>query len=354
MRNIWSMLFAFGLSGIAQATPSPLPPDSFKGEQYIDGRGCVFNRQGHGWMPRLDNQGKAICGFPSSLSVRRTDPDAVSVLAPANPPAAPDPEQLLREQLVGELRQGEFTADPRELELRRPPENKPGDGGLGAEIQSMLRQQEAIRATMAGISPGSDLCARLGYVPDPDSRPSLGGDVTQGLCPGMHAAAPRTRVVTGPMQSKDEPTTPTPQHERPTVISSNGDHAETPAESSHAPSLTDKLKRPIPRPVKMAVPAAGTRPPAMKRAINTPPKPRPELIPASARYVQLGSFPDDEKAGAALRNLAVMGFPLLRGQERGKEREMPLILAGPFDDRRALVAALTMIRDSGYTKAVAR
>lgn len=354
MRNILSMLFAFGLSGIAQATPSPLPPDSYKGEQYIDGRGCVFNRKGHGWTPRLDGQGKAICGFPSSLSVRRTDPDAVSVLAPASPPARPDPEQLLREQLAGELRQGEFTADPREPEIRRPPENKPGDGGMSAEMQALLRQQEAIRASMAGISPSSDLCARLGYVPDPDARPVVGGDVTQGLCPGMHAAAPVSRVVTGQTKTDDEPATSTPQRESPAVQTTGGDNVEKRAESAHVPSLADKVKRPKPRPAKATVAAAGSKPSSGERAMNTPPKPRPELIPATARYVQIGSFPDDEKAGAALRNLSALGLPLLRGQERGQERQMPLILAGPFDDRRSLVAALTMIRKSGYTKAVAR
>lgn len=354
MRNIWSLLFLAVLTGAAQATPSPLPPDSFTGEQYIDGRGCVFNRDGHGWTPRLDNEGKAICGFPPSLSARRTDPDTASVLAPGNPPAPQDPETLLREQLAAGLRQGEFTADPRDPEPRREPEIPLGDGGMSAGIEALARQQEVIRASMTGISTGSDLCARLGYQPDPNPRPILGGDVTQGLCPGMHATEPMKRVITGQRVAEGKISARQGQYEKPTAGSVKGTDAEQAVDSGQQAKLSDMAKRPKSRAGKVAAPAGGSKPVRDEPVSGNAPAPRPELIPASARYVQIGSFPDDDSAHAAIRKLAAMGVPVARGHERGKDRKHPLILAGPFNDRRSLVAALNMLREAGYADAVAR
>ena len=62
------------LGGAAQAAPTPPPPADFAGTQYIDGNGCVFTRSGTDWTARQDGQGQALCGFPPSLDVRRTDP----------------------------------------------------------------------------------------------------------------------------------------------------------------------------------------------------------------------------------------------------------------------------------------
>ncbi|SIS98865.1 SPOR domain-containing protein [Paracoccus saliphilus] len=354
MRNIWSLLFLAVLTGAAQATPSPLPPDSFAGEQYIDGRGCVFNRDGHGWTPRIDSQGKAICGFPSSLSVRRTDPDTVSVLPQEDSSAPPDAEKLLREQLAAGLRQGEFTADPHDPEPRREPAIPLGDGGMSAGIEALARQQEVIRASMAGMSPGSDLCARLGYQPDPNPRPILGGDVTQGLCPGMHATEPMERVITGQRVTEGETSARQGQHEKPTAGSVKGTDAEQAVDSGRQAKLSDTAKRPKARTSKVAASAGGSKPVRDEPVSGNAPTPRPKLIPASARYVQIGNFPDDDSAHAAIRKLAAMGFPVARGHERGKDRKHPLILAGPFNDRRSLVAALNMLRGAGYASAVAR
>ena len=51
--------------------PSELPPASFKSDQYVDSRGCVFIRAGYGgvdtWVPRVGNNRKPICGKPSSV-----------------------------------------------------------------------------------------------------------------------------------------------------------------------------------------------------------------------------------------------------------------------------------------------
>lgn len=69
--------------------PAELPPEIYKGQQYVDSRGCLFLRAGSGgqtvWVPRVTRQGESACGYPPS---GRRVPVVGDALAP--PTTGPD------------------------------------------------------------------------------------------------------------------------------------------------------------------------------------------------------------------------------------------------------------------------
>ncbi|TJZ93915.1 SPOR domain-containing protein [Paracoccus gahaiensis] len=324
------------LGAVAQAAPRPPPPDGFSGAQYIDAQGCVFTRDEVGWTPRMDGQGRAICGFPPSMTARRTDPGADRVL-PLTEDAPPDVETLLMEQLSRDLRPGEWTADPRPAETRSEPAPSRRLDPVQTALEDAMAVAPALREA-SGLGGSSDLCARLGYRPDPEgTRQGL----SLGLCPGMRVA-PLT-IGTVQVVAPDGPPVPLP----PATVAAA---PAIPAPPKAAPGPVVRA-----RPIPVAAPARST---AVAKA--SAPRPAatstegPEMIPASARYVQIGAYGDEAAAKAAMQDLSGRGYAVGQGRVKGDASSLRLVMAGPFADRRALIVALNDLRRSGYPAAVAR
>lgn len=322
------------LGAAAQAAPRPPPPDGFAGAQYIDAQGCVFTRAEVGWTPRMDGQGRAICGFPPSMTARRTDPDADRVL-PLTEEAPPDVETLLMEQLSRDLRPGEWTGDPRPAETRSEPAPSRRADPMQTAVEDAMAVAPALREA-SGLAGSSDLCARLGYRPDPEgTRQGL----SLGLCPGMRVA-PLT-IGTVQVVAPDTPPAAVP----PAAV----------AAAIPAPAKTTSRPAVRARPTPPAAPARSTA--VVKAPTPAPAEPLsegPEMIPASARYVQIGAYGDEAAAKAAMQGLAGRGYAVGQGRVKGEASSLRLVMAGPFADRRALIVALNDLRRNGYPAAVAR
>ena len=375
----WMLL---AMAGMAAASPVPPPPDDFASLQYIDGKGCVYERDGGDWVARRDGAGEMVCGFPPSTAARRTDPAAERILPPGNQPAPPTAEDLLMQQLASGLRQGEFTADPLSPEARRAPEPPKRAAPLQVELGEVLDRTAAFRATMtAAGGTSADLCDLLGYRPDAAARPILGADVTQGLCPGMRAPTPEARIREGARLDVAAAPPSGPPQPAPAASVAVAEPAVAapvpPPAATHAQVAT---AQPAPEP---AVPAAdsdaepdtkpasepaviadrrtaadarpaGGAPAVVARTGTAEPPATVEMIPASARFVQVGSFTDDRNATLTIRRLTQMGFRVGQTFARRNDQRVRVILAGPFPTRQALVTALNHLRENGYPKAVAR
>ena len=50
--------------------PAELPPPDYRGQQYVDSKGCLFMRAGADgqdlWIPRVTRDGVPLCGNPPS------------------------------------------------------------------------------------------------------------------------------------------------------------------------------------------------------------------------------------------------------------------------------------------------
>lgn len=78
------------------------------------------------------------------------------------------------------------------------------------------------------------------------------------------------------------------------------------------------------------------------------------MIPAGARYVQVGTYADAANADRVAQAIAAMGYPVLRGKDKVGTRAVQYIMAGPFNDRQSIVKAMDSIRRAGFKDAYPR
>ncbi|SIQ32680.1 Sporulation related domain-containing protein [Paracoccus thiocyanatus] len=354
---LWLMLALLPGLALAQVPrPAEEPPANFTSRQYIDSRGCVFLRDdAGGWMARLARDGTPICGYPPTLSARGLDgkPRLRALDPDAGRSSAELLEEALTRQVVPNLRPGELASDPRPMEQLPDLGPEPDSTAPLDALRATLAAVPALRQSMGGtLHPNRRLCELLGY----DHAGGVPGldDPTQGYCASLPDSALSRLSFMRPIGSispvpKDTTADARPDQpaDQPAVagdMEMSDQAAQTPATSPAA----DQPQRKSPAPAAPARPAVGRASP------DPPPPARPGLIPAGARYVQIGSFADARNAERAAARVAAMGYPVLRGKDRIGGREVEFLMAGPFADRESIVRALDGIRKAGFRDAFPR
>ncbi|WBU52524.1 SPOR domain-containing protein [Paracoccus sp. SCSIO 75233] len=307
----------------------------------------MFLRNGHSWTARMDDYDMPICGFPPSLVANAgaedvgDEPDGLAdVIAEAEREIAaalydgPEPAVVADD------------AEPRPSE-KRDRRKTTGTAqrqavlkGLTAEITEAIEVAKAVEIRPALPGSADRLCGLLG-LQAAGSGHGLGfTDPTGGFCAGGEAMP--------------------------------SDGLSSFAAAAARPQGMREVKRISPN-LAAAAPSAVRRPPVKpgvsdrrrvskgnatdnrnthRRTARIAPPETVERIPAHARYIQIGRF---EAAGVRIAANALMklGYPVVR-QRIDDPEEKRAVMAGPFQSRERLIAALNRLRRAGYRNAVAR
>jgi SPOR domain len=315
---IGAVTFALALSGgLAFAQPSSfdepaeLPPASFKGQQYVDSRGCVFLRAGFDgrvtWVPRVTRDRKQMCGGP----VAATDT------------AAAAPEPAVTEAPMTAAPVARSTPAPKKTvrTVAAPVPAPPPGMRMACPASTPFLEQ------LRGPKGDSKLyCTRGDGTADGATLPRLIG---AGKVVG-HVSA-----VTISPPSDTLPVVPKGYVRAWKDDRLNPNRAKGTAEGEAA---QDKVwSRKVPQDLTPEAKAAGVAKVAVGKI-----------------FVQVGSFAVASNADGAQGRLAAMGLPVARSKSRINGKAVQVVYAGPFATASDAQAALSAARRAGFSDAFIR
>jgi cell division septation protein DedD len=357
LRTLLAMLLLFlpGLVLAQDLRPAETPPGDFAPRQYIDSKGCVFLRSGQGgWQARRSRDGAALCGYPPTLSVRGIGgkPRLRALDADAGRSRAERLRQALSLQVLTNVLPGELVGDPQQPAGLPDLGPEPADPAPAEQLRAAVAAMPAVRqGTSAGLKPNLRLCRLLGYDDGRTAAAAPGRDPSEGYCGSLTPADLSRLSFARPAGSASPPPDDQPQPAAAVA------EAMPSARKVIGPATGETNA--LPGSARQGSTGSGAAAPAGKQAIAAarPGSARAApvgMIPAGARYVQLGRFSDIGDADQALQRLADLGYRVLRGSDGVDGHVVQIIMAGPFPDREAIVRGLDAIRRAGYRQAFAR
>ena len=382
-------LAALCSGSMAQAqvrSPAELPPPGFAGQQYVDSRGCVFIRAGHGgqvnWVARIDGTRKPICGqTPSTVKMNAARRE---LAAPSPAPAAPTPVVVAAAPPVAAAPARTARSGVPVASYVPPPVTYGAPSPLSP-------QPQAPRAVAAAPAPVVTAPPPVAAVPQAPAAPAApvsrtagcpdyapvgqvyplhrGGSLLvcasgphrlTGLRPGDvermaqippapatgYHAAPYGKVRAQQVAEADL-TTPPPGYKaawRDDRLNPNRARGTAQGDQQMRQIWTDKVPQQLTHP-------AHAQP--RKAAVSSKAVPVATGV-SGARFVQVGSFAVADNAARAVQRLQSLGLPVQVERASIKGKPVQVVKVGPFAAPGQAEAALKAARSAGFGDAVLR
>ncbi len=399
----WASAFAVVAmsQAVAQGTNSPaeLPASDYRGNQFVDSRGCAFIRAGVSgdvvWVPRMSQDRRQLCGFMPTFAraapvepAPQNSPVIVSTAEPAETAPAedvpPSPVVVVEQDITDADDQTVLVLDSGDFVSAADVPVPPVQDDIQPNTDEQIAEASAQPEDAGGVTEVVDL-------QEPDLEPQL-DDVD----------------VQAPSAATDEPNTPAAQPVQPVQTASAS--ASAPRQSRN-PRQTRRPRSttPAPPPVmtraeacaftaRYGVPVRNTttglliecggadggpiahlgEPHGEARlaqgqfasqsdlpqsdyaalqstaTIGATPQNTIAAHPMRHRYVQVATFAVRANADAALAQLRAVGLPSGYADVAQNGRDLRVVVVGPFTQRHDLIAALRAVRAGGYRDAYTR
>ena len=370
--------------------PAEVPPGSFRGDQYVDSRGCVFLRAGNGgqlnWVPRVTRARKVLCGFPPTLGpapvIEMADESAPTVATPVvvaeTPPARKLPVVVARApvrnvgapmETIASLPSMRAAAPlvPLEIGAAARPVRAQGyevaassgvpAGQVGCYSSAPVPQLVKLRdggtalvctrgdGTLAGWRPpiypdGARVGASLSNPPvDVSTGRARDTGTAAGAATYANAANPAPVMPKGYKAAwKDDRLNP--NRGRGTA---EGQAAQDQIWTRDVPAqlVTDKAKKKVKKKKNVAVSTSNSATATTGAATG-------------ALWVQVGTFGVKANATGAAQRLAGLGLPTAKSRITKGGKALEIVLAGPFGSAAEAQTALSKARNAGFGDAILR
>lgn len=356
--------------------PANLPPAGFKGQQFVDSRGCVFLKAGYGgqttWVPRVSRDRKALCGYPPTFGARpviemadetapvaKPAPAPVAVAAAAPAPKAPAVVAAPKPPVVvATVTAPAPYVDQAPRGTYERVAAGPGPGQIGCYTSAPVAERVKLRSggtavvctrgdgTMTGWRPpvyprSAGVGAALS---DPPAVVTRGTGTASGYVESYAAAAPAAAQ------------TPPDGY----VLAWKDDRLNPNRGKGTAQGWVDQDQvwtRKVPARLVADQPAAKRKKVVITYSTkNAPTAPVAKAAPKATGtlYVQVGTFGVPANADGAASRLRGAGLPTARAHITSKGKPMQIVLVGPFGSSAEAQAALAAARRAGFGDAFIR
>ncbi|WP_370230272.1 SPOR domain-containing protein [Cognatishimia sp.] len=355
--------------------PAEVPPASFKGNQYVDSRGCVFIRAGvdgsTSWVPRVTRDRKLVCGLqptnvagttavaavadepeiieitpqptakpdPVVVAAPKPKPAPVRVATPRKAPARPvvvhQPAAIAPMPQVAQVggncthlsaQSRQYLAHPT-ADVRCGSQTNPLSGGLIApssgDVMPSYQDHNGNMVVAAGVYPGQTV-----------KTGTVAGN-TRVIPQHLYQSHQEAKQLAQPPEGyrmiwKDDRLNPNRG-----VQTINGQQAMASVwDTSKTPMTAHKNTRVA---TQSTVSTRGTGGNTMVITPNT--------------YVQVAAYGSSEDAQRVARRVRSMGLPVRIGKQRQGFQDIRMVLAGPFYSYADAQSALAKAQSAGFQNA---